>query len=182
MFNRHRALIGPSMVCLLVMGGCAASPCAKKGACTVGVNSAATMPQVKMQLELAGSGLGKPMTFSYEQLAGLKMTSASGELDCGTGRVDDTSYWQGPSLDLLLQQAQIKPGPMTLSFEAGDGFGNRCSRKEAPGAIIALQDGQGRWLAQLNNENPLRMISPQQGAKFWIYNLCKITVEPAAGG
>ena len=168
--------------CCLVISGCATDGGRGLAWDTAAQRSADWVPTAQWTLELTGSGLSNPTTWSYAQLAELEKSRASGRMECGTGRVDDLTVWQGPSLETLLTAAGAKPGPLVLSFEAADGFGVRCRREEAAGAVVALRDGKGRWLAEINDEVPLRMISPSQGAKFWIVNLTKIKVEPAAGG
>ena len=139
------------------------------------------IPQVNATLELTGRGLGKPMIFTFEQLAAMEMTRLDNVMMLQSHDPDEVTSWRGPSLDVLLTAAGVKPGPMVLAFEATDGYGVDTSRQELGRAIVALQDGDGRWLAEIDRTCPLRLVAPDKTANYWIMNLHKITVEPQGG-
>jgi DMSO/TMAO reductase YedYZ molybdopterin-dependent catalytic subunit len=137
---------------------------------------------VESTIELTGAGLGKPMVLTFEQLAGMEMTRLDNVLMQKSHEADEITSWRGPSLDALLTAAQIKPGSMTLTLEAADGYAIECSPEEMESAIVALQDGEGRWLAETDETCPIRLVPPKKPGNYWIMNLRRITVEPAAPG
>lgn len=139
------------------------------------------MPRVEATIELTGPGLSQPRTFAFEQLAAMEMTRIDNVMMLQSHGPDEITGWRGPSLDVLLAAAGVKPGPMVLAFEATDGYGLDTSRQELGPAIVALQDGDGRWLAEIDRTCPLRLVVPDKPANYWIMNLQKITVEPQGG-
>ena len=141
----------------------------------------AEVPDVEWALELTGSGLGKPALFTYEQLARMEMVRLDNVLMQKSHEADETSSWQGPSLDTLLEAAEVKPGPKKLTLKAADGYEMDCTLKEMKSAIVALRDGQGRWLAELDATRPLRLVPPHKPGDYWVANLRRITVEPVDG-
>ena len=138
------------------------------------------VPDMNWTLELTGSGLGNPTIFTYEQLARMDMTRLEAVTILRTHGPDETGSWEGPALDDLLAAAQIKPGPMTFTLEAADRYKMQATREDLKSAIIALKDAEGRWLADRNPKRPLKLIPPHKAGDYWIRNLSRITVEPAA--
>jgi len=100
---------------------------------------------------------------------------------CRKTVADQVTSWRGPTLELLLAEARIKPGPMTLTLEATDGYQMTCTREDLESAIVALQDGEGRWLTDLDAAGTLRLIPPKLTANYWVQDLCRITVELSDG-
>ncbi|MFH0981046.1 MAG: molybdopterin-dependent oxidoreductase [Planctomycetota bacterium] len=137
------------------------------------------VPQVAAKLELTGGGLARPTTFTFEQLANLPMTRLDHVLFQKTHKEDEVTSWQGPALETLLAAAQLQPGAMTVTLEATDGYAIETTLESLKDAIVALKDDQGRWLAEINNNCPLRLVPPHKPGNFWIMNLCRIKVEPA---
>ncbi|MCK4341729.1 MAG: molybdopterin-dependent oxidoreductase [Phycisphaerae bacterium] len=129
-------------------------------------------------LELTGVGLGRPAAYSFEQLSQMEVIRLDNVLMQKSHGPDEMTSWRGPALETLLKAAEIKPGPMYLTLEAMDGYKLRCTRLELDSAIIALQDGQGRRLSQLDNTTPLRLVPPKLTGNYWISNLVRIIVEP----
>lgn len=138
-------------------------------------------PQVDATIELTGSGLGKPTTFGFAQLAGMKMAKLDNVLMRKSHEDDETTSWQGPPLESLLAAARLKPGAMTVTLEADDGYEVETSLDDLKDAVVALKDGEGRWLADLEAECALKLVPPHKPGNFWIVNLSRIMVEPAAG-
>jgi len=91
---------------------------------------------------------------------------------------DVVTSWEGPTLDSLLAKAVLKPGPMLLTVESVDGYMVKREREDFQSAIVALKDGDGRWLAEAGNRYPLRLVAPHTTANYWVRNLKRITVEP----
>jgi hypothetical protein len=136
---------------------------------------------VDWSVEFTGPGLNKPAVFTFEQLARMEMTRLDNVVMLKTHGPDETASWRGPSLDALLTEMQVKPGPMTVTIEAADGYTRECRRENLGSAILALQDGSGQWLAELDRACPIRLVPPDKPGDYWIMNPARITVEPLAG-
>ncbi len=135
-------------------------------------------PDVKSTLELAGSGLERPRAFAFEQLSAMDMVEVNDVMMLKSHEPDEVTSWRGPSLAGLLKAAGVESGPMLLEFEAADGYGFDLPLDELGGAIVAVQDGAGRWLADLDKNCPLRLVIPDKPANYWVMNLSRIVVEP----
>ncbi|HUU84916.1 MAG TPA: molybdopterin-dependent oxidoreductase [Phycisphaerae bacterium] len=163
--------------CLLAVSGCG-----KERRASTQDQSATLMttevPHVEATLELTGSGLTEPKEFTFAQLADLDMVRLDNVMMLISHGPDKVTAWRGPSLDALLTQAKVQPGPMLLMFEAADGYGFEVSREDLGQAIVALQDGDGHWLADLDKTGPLRLVAPDKPANYWVMNLQRIKVEP----
>ena len=173
---RPMALAG---MALLLPWGCQKDLQADAGAKRARTHSGKEVPAVEWTVEFTGSGLGKPTVFTYQQLAVMEMIQLDGVLQQNTHVPDDRSGWRGVPLDKLLEAAEIKPGPVTFTLEAVDGYRIRAKRKHLESAIIALQDGEGRWLAEIGRRRPLKLVPPHATGDFWVRNLDRIVVEPA---
>ena len=77
--------------------------------------------------------------------------------------------------------AEIKPGPMRLRLEAQDGYAAEATLDDMKSAIVALKDGEDRWLARAGKPCPLRLVPPFKTGDYWIRCLNRITVEPPDG-
>lgn len=136
------------------------------------------IPPVEWTIELRGSGLEEPRNFTYQELARMEMVHLQNVLQQMTHFPDQTTSWRGPALDGLLAEARIKPGPMVVTFEAADGYRVQCMREELASAIVALQDGEGRWLAAIGTSRPVRLVPPHKTGDYWVRDLRCIIVEP----
>ncbi len=138
------------------------------------------VPCVDWVVELTGSGLGKPISFPYEQLAQMDAVRLDDVLMLQTHGPDKMTSWRGPSLDGLLRAAELRPGPMKVSIQAADGYTMTCPLEDLESAILGLQDGEGRWLADSDNTRPIRLVPPKKPGDYWIVNPARIIVTPAA--
>ncbi len=165
-----------AFACLALVGACQ-----KSSELAAVTGPTPRLPYENWSLELAGSGLGRPTVFTSEQLGRMEMTRLDNVLMQRSYAPDKLTSWRGPSLESLLAAAEVKPGPLILTLTAADGWEIKFTRQELKSAIIALQDGQGRWLAELDNTCPLRLVPPNMTANYWLRNVCRITVEPVTG-
>jgi DMSO/TMAO reductase YedYZ molybdopterin-dependent catalytic subunit len=108
----------------------------------------------------------------------MEMTRLENVLQQRTHLPDEVSSWEGPALDLLLARAEIKLGPMLLTVEGADGYMVKREREDLRSAIVALKDGDGRWLAEVGDRRPLRLVPPHTTGNYWVSNVTRITVEP----
>ena len=98
------------LACALVVPGCKKSGSSSAGA-----------PPVEAKIELTGAGLTRPTTFTFAQLASMKMTRLDNVLMRKTHEDNETTSWEGPTLESLFSAARIKQGPMNITLEADDG-------------------------------------------------------------
>lgn len=130
-------------------------------------------------LEFAGSALGKPTVFSFAQLAQMELSPMYDVLMQKSHSPDEMTSWQGVRLAALLQATEAKEGALRLEFKAKDGFEMRSTSEIMASALLALRNGKGQWLADLDEECPLRLVVPDKPGNYWIMNPIRISVEPA---
>ena len=130
-------------------------------------------------IELTGSGLSRPTTFSYEQLCDMEMTQLDRVLMQRSHAPDQHTDWQGPALDTLLAAAEIKPGPMNFTVRSADGYTVNCTHEDLKGAIVAILNGQGARLLNTEKNYHHRLIAPTQTGNYWVRDTTKIIVTPA---
>jgi DMSO/TMAO reductase YedYZ molybdopterin-dependent catalytic subunit len=131
-----------------------------------------------LQLEVTGPGVGQPTVVSYADLCTLDLAPSGDVLMQRRYEPDITTRWRGPPLDALLRRAQLQSGPMDVTLKAHDGYSIRCQLEDLAGAIVAVQDGNGAWLADLDATCPLRLVPPRLPGNYWVQNLTRVTVEP----
>lgn len=134
-----------------------------------------------VSIEIKGPSVAQPTIFTFGQLADMGMVRLDNVLMEKPNEPDEKTSWAGPPLATLLSAARVAPGPMRLTLEASDGYCKRCSSRELSDAIIALCDGEGHWLHELDETCPLRLVPPHLPGDYWIANVCSITVEPLDG-
>jgi hypothetical protein len=132
---------------------------------------------VEWKIEITGSGVGKTTVFTYQQLAAMEMIQLDDVLQQKTHFPDERSGWRGVPLHKLLEMAEIKPGPVTFTLEAVDGYRIQATRDQLESAIIALQDREGRWLAEVGRRRPLKLVPPNATGDYWVRNLNRVIVD-----
>ncbi len=137
-------------------------------------------PQVTTLIELSGAGIREPQTFTYRQLAGMPMTRLDNVLMRKSREDDELTSWEGPTIAILLERAGLQAGPMDVSIEAEDGYVMELDLSDLNDAIVAMKSGDGRWLADLDEDCPLKLVPPHKPGNFWVMNPSRIVVEPAA--
>ena len=130
-------------------------------------------------IELTGPGTGKPTSFTYAQLKQMPMVRLDDVLQRMSHYPDQLTSWRGPSLEALLEAAEVKAGPLDITLEATDGYRIDCTRDDLRSAVVALQDGNGRWLTEVGNRCPLRLVPPHMPGNYWVANLRRIVAQPA---
>ncbi|MBN2562875.1 MAG: molybdopterin-dependent oxidoreductase [Phycisphaerae bacterium] len=179
----RKVLRGIAWACTLIVAyGCADKVQEQPARTQTRAASVGEVPDVGLTIELTGSGVDHPTVFTFEQLARMEMVQLDGVLMQKSHEPDEKTSWRGPPLDALLSAARIKPGPMDLTLEAADGYAIDCTLQEMKSAIVALQDGDGRWLAERDKRRPLRLVAPHETGNYWVSNLTRVIVEPADSG
>jgi DMSO/TMAO reductase YedYZ molybdopterin-dependent catalytic subunit len=136
------------------------------------------IPAIEWTVELVGPGLECPRAFTYAQLARMEHVELDGVLQQMSHVPDKTTSWRGPALSTLLTAAGVKPGLMMITLEASDGYRVQCTLEDLERAVVAVKDGQGRWLAEVRSRRPIQFVAPRKTADYWVRNLKRITVEP----
>jgi hypothetical protein len=164
--------------CILVIGGCEeeAGDATGDQAKPAGA-SKQEIPKVDATLELTGSGLGQPTSFSFEQLAAMPFVRLDDVLMLKTHEDDEVTSWQGPALQPLLEAAQIKPGATEITLIAKDGYEMEVTLDDLKDAIIALKNREGQWLSEVERRGHWKLVPPHKPGNFWIVDLERVTVE-----
>jgi hypothetical protein len=140
-------------------------------------HSTTGIPALEWTIRFMGDGLDNPTSFAYEELARMEMIRLENILQERTHLRDEVSSWEGPSLDSLLARTQARPGPMSMTLVAADGYRITCTRDDLRSAIVALKDGSGRWLAEVGDRSPVRLVPPGMPGNYWVRNVRQIIVE-----
>lgn len=107
----------------------------------------------------------RPLTFGYEQIAELVGDTATEIIDC-TGGWYSTQQWRGVRVGRLLEAAGVKPGTLSVSFEAVSGYGRRFKLDEARTFLLALEVN-GKVLDH-GHGFPLRLVAPDHRGFEWV--------------
>jgi DMSO/TMAO reductase YedYZ molybdopterin-dependent catalytic subunit len=166
--------------CLFAAGACATSPPRQTPQGQQRASPVNETPSAAFTIELTGSGLHRPMTLTFEQLARMETVRLDEVLMRTSHGPDRMTSWLGPPFEALLEAASVKAGPMTVTLHASDGYTIGCRREELRSAIMALQNGDGHWLSELAEGCHLRLVVPDKPGNYWITNIRRITVEPVA--
>ncbi|MBU0638437.1 MAG: molybdopterin-dependent oxidoreductase [Planctomycetes bacterium] len=164
--------------CLLLCLGCAERTQSLPSRCVRQTDPAPALPSTGTALRLDGAGLGQPQAFTFAQLRALPFKRLDNVPMSRSHAPDEVTSWRGPELAALLEAAEIKAGPMMLMVAAQDGYRIAGTRAELRSAVVALQDGRGRWLSDLDETCPIRLVVPDKPGNYWVQNVWRITVEP----
>jgi hypothetical protein len=159
---------------MMVLGGCG-----KAG--VSGLGNSDRVPTVDASLEIVGEGVANAVRFTFEQLASMPGTRLDNVLMRQSHDEDEPTSWQGVRLVDLVDQARPMAGELAVTLEADDGYQIETTLGEIDDAIVALKDGQGRWLAKSGKRFYLRVVAPRKTANFWVANVTRIRVEPLHG-
>jgi len=134
-------------------------------------------PEVDWELTIDGD-VNQPVTYSYQDLVTLRRAKLTDILTRNPQDPNETTSWEGVTLFLLLQ----KPGGAQYSVESwaqvtlADGASRRISLSRLRGALIALKDDDGNWLAD-TSDAPIRLIAPILPSSDWVDGPVRITVH-----
>ena len=136
-----------------------------------------TPPQADWELTIDGD-VNQSVTYTYQDLVDMPQSQLQDILTQNPDNPNERASWKGVTLFQLFQE------PGSVEFEVGwsalitlaDGSHYRMSLADLRGALIALQDGQGNWLAE-TAETPVRLIAPNKPSSSWLQAPVRITVE-----
>lgn len=159
---------------LMLLGGCGKADVTRSDA-------GGRVPKVEPALDVVGDGVASSVRFTFEQLASMPATRLDNVLMRQSHDEDVMTSWQGVPLAYLLRQARPSSGELRAILEAEDGYQIETTLGEIDDAIIALKDGDGRWLSEADKRCRLRLVAPRKTANFWVANLTRIRLEPPSG-
>ena len=134
-------------------------------------------PKVDWELTIDGD-VNQPVTYTYQDLVKLRRAKLSDIFTQNPENPKETTSWEGVTLFLLLRD----PGGVQYSmqswgeFTLADGSKRRISLSSLRGALIALKDGDGNWLAD-TGETPIRLIAPTLPSSDWVDGPARITIH-----
>ena len=134
-------------------------------------------PEAEWDLTIDGS-VKQPTTYSFQDLTGLRRTKLTNTLTRNPENPDEITSWEGVTLFLLFKE----PGGVEYSVDSwvlvtsADGTSHRFVTSSLRGALIALKDGEGAWLAE-TGETPIRLIAPHLPSSQWVNGPVRITVH-----
>ena len=134
-------------------------------------------PAVDSKLTIDGD-VDQPVTYSFADLVELRRAKLTDIPTRDPDNPDERTSWEGVTLFLLLQE----PGGVEYTVNTWvmitleDGTTRRANLSDLRGAIIALKDGEGNWLAN-EDVSPLRLVSPNRPSSEWYAGPVRITVH-----
>lgn len=134
-------------------------------------------PKVDWELTIDGD-VNQTVTYSYQDLVTLRRAKLTDILTQNPQDPNETTSWEGVTLFLLLQ----KPGGAQYSVQSwaqvtlADGASRRFNLSSLRGALIALKDGDGNWLAD-TSDAPIRLVAPILPSSDWVQGPVRITVH-----
>jgi hypothetical protein len=145
-------------------------------------------PNVEWTLTLDGVGVTTPMTYTYQELAGMMSNGVSlvpsAMPDWVEMPADETEWagWEGVYVNRLLPDDVRYSSTITITsirFIADDGQVVELDNPwHGNTPIIALKNGKGDWLANsLDSRGPVRLIIVGKPLDLWIYRIVKIVIE-----
>ena len=133
-------------------------------------------PQVDWEISIDGD-VNQSVTYTYQDIVKMPRGQLQDILTQNPENPDERASWKGVTLFQLLQE------PGGVEFEVGwsalitlaDGSRHRMTLADLRGALVALQDGQGNWLAE-TAETPVQLIAPNKPSSSWLQGPVRITI------
>jgi len=135
-------------------------------------------PQVDWELTIDGDVDQKNVTYTYQDLVEMPRGQLQDILTQNPENPNERASWKGVTLFQLFQEpggVEYKVGWEAL-ITLADGSRHRMTLADLRGALIALQDGQGNWLAE-TSETPVRLIAPNKPSSSWLWGPVRIDIK-----
>jgi hypothetical protein len=135
-------------------------------------------PEIEWELTVDGD-VDKEVTFTYQDLVKLPRAKLTDVLTQNPENPDEVTTWEGVTLALLLKR---ETGGVDYSvmwwvrITLADGTSRRIELTKLRGALFALKDGNGDWLAE-TGKVPIKLIAPNQPSSVWLDGPVRITVH-----
>jgi len=136
-------------------------------------------PEVEWELVIDGD-VEQSMTYTFQDITELQRARLTDILTRNPENPSEKVSWEGVTLFLLLRE------PGGVDYQSGvtwwalitlvDGSRHRLSLADLRGAIIALKDGEGKWLAE-TEKWPVRLVAPNRPSNDWLWGPVRITIH-----
>ena len=136
-------------------------------------------PEVEWELVIDGD-VEQSMTYTFQDITELQRARLTDILTRNPENPSEKVSWEGVTLFLLLRE------PGGVDYQSGvtwwalitlaDGSRHRLSLADLRGAIIALKDGEGNWLAE-TEKWPVRLVAPNRPSNDWLWGPVRITIH-----
>jgi DMSO/TMAO reductase YedYZ molybdopterin-dependent catalytic subunit len=136
-------------------------------------------PEVEWELVVDGD-VEQSITYTFQDITELQRARLTDILTRNPENPSEKVSWEGVTLFLLLRE------PGGVDFQSGvtwwtlitlaDGSRHRMSLADLRGAIIALKDGEGNWLAE-TEKWPVRLVAPNRPSSDWLWGPVRITIH-----
>lgn len=136
-------------------------------------------PDVEWELTIDGD-VEQAVTYTYPEILKLRRDKLTDILTQNPENPGERSSWEGVTLLQLLR----KPGGVGYYTDINwwalitlaDGTEHRVSLPDLRGALIALKDGEGNWLADTGTA-PLLLVAPTLPSSEWLAGPVRITIH-----
>jgi DMSO/TMAO reductase YedYZ molybdopterin-dependent catalytic subunit len=136
-------------------------------------------PEVEWELVIDGD-VEQSVTYTFQDIAELQRARLTDILTRNPENPDEKVSWEGVTLFLLLQEPGGVDYQRSVTWWAlitlADGTRHRMSLADLRGALIALKDGEGNWLAE-TEAWPVRLIAPNRPSSDWLWGPVRITIN-----
>lgn len=127
----------------------------------------------RWRLVITGA-VARPLSLTYDELAGLADDTVTETLDC-TGGWYSTQEWRGVRLGRLLDMAGVRAGARSVTVEAVSGYGRRFSLAEVREYLLATQVA-GQPLSH-GHGFPARLVALERRGFEWVKWVTRIRVN-----
>jgi len=148
------------------VAGCATGP-QSPGHTVTNATVGSSSPQ-NYTIEITG-GVRSPVTITYEELEAMNRTVISNATMVktnGGGRV--TSDWVGVSTMDILAKAGLPNGDLTIRMYSPDGYVMTYTLEQLNGTMLGLEKNGTVLDANVNGNNPIQLVVPNQTGHDWI--------------
>jgi DMSO/TMAO reductase YedYZ molybdopterin-dependent catalytic subunit len=134
-------------------------------------------PKVEWELTVDGD-VDQTVTYTYQDIVDVRRSKLTDILTQNPDDPEERASWEGAALLRLLKE----PGGIEYDINwwalitLADGTSHRMSLADLRGALIALKDGEGKWLAD-TDEAPIRLIAPNKPSSQWLTGPVRITIH-----
>jgi DMSO/TMAO reductase YedYZ molybdopterin-dependent catalytic subunit len=141
----------------------------------IALSGCSNAPKVDWTVEINGA-VSKPLTLRYADLAKRKQVELRDVLMRRSQGEDTVNTWVGPDLASILEEAGVSANATGITALAADGYAMQMTMDDLQGAIIALKQ-DGEWIADDEDQGPIRLVCPEKPANHWLFQLAEIKVE-----
>jgi len=127
-------------------------------------------------IEITG-GIRSPVTVTYNDLEAMNRTTMKNAtmIKTGSGAMV-TSDWTGVSTMDILAKAGLPAGTSTIKMYSPDGYVMTYTTDQLKGTMLGLEKNGTTLNADVNDNNPIQLVAPDQTGHEWIKVPTKIVI------